>query len=180
MWALSCSVGCTFWWWICWGIYAQYSHYVLWWCGEMFLSTSLHLFQWLFREVNLCSYLHLYLAHIIIYRVLIATIKNKGKCPCPHCLIPKEWFPNLGSCQNQQQHSMLARVDDNSRWAKVEGSRRLIYEKHYALDGKAVNELLKDQSLVPTMVSAISYILLNMWLTVGLEHVLITATQFRL
>ena len=112
--------------------------------------------------MNLCSYLHLYLAHIVIYRVLIATIKNRGKCPCPCCLIPKERFPNLGSHQDQQQHSMLARVNDNSRQAKVEGARRLIYEKYYALDGKAVNELLKDQSLVPTMVSAICYILLHM------------------
>ena len=82
------------------------------------------------------------------------------------------------SRQDQQQHSTLARVNDNSRQAKVEGERRLIYEKHYALDGKAVNELLKDQSLVPTTVSAISYILLHMWLTIGLEHILIVAAQF--
>ena len=89
------------------------------------------------------------------------TIKNRGKCPCPRCLIPKERFSNLGSRQDKRQRSTLARVDDNSRRAKVDGARRLIYEKHYALDGNAVNGLLQAQSLVPTKVNLLVGVCLN-------------------
>ena len=99
------------------------------------------------------NFIHITLTQSIITRVLIATIKNKGKCPCPQCLIPKGKFHNLGSYQDQCQHLTLARVDDDSRWSKVDGARRLMYEKHYALDGKAVDALLQGQSLVPTKVN---------------------------
>ena len=63
------------------------------------------------------------------------TIKNRGKCPCPRCLI--------------------------SRQAKVDGARRLIYEKHYALDGNAINGLLQAQSLVPMKVNLLVGVCLN-------------------
>ncbi|KAG2059878.1 hypothetical protein BDR06DRAFT_873139 [Suillus hirtellus] len=39
--------------------------------------------------------------HIFIYsadypkKILIATIKDIGTCPCPHCLTPKNMFPLL-------------------------------------------------------------------------------------
>ena len=89
------------------------------------------------------------------------TIKNRGKCPCPQCLILKEQFSNLGSWQDKWQWSTLARVNDNSRQAKVDGARRLIYEKHYALDGNAINGLLQAQSLVPMKVNLLVGVCLN-------------------
>ena len=52
-------------------------------------------------------------------------------------------------------------MDDNSRQAKVDGARRLIYKKHYALDGNAVNGLLQAQSLVPTKVNLLVGVCLN-------------------
>ena len=35
---------------------------------------------------------------------------------------------------------------------KVVAARRLIYEKHYAVHSSQVKELLKNESLVPTLV----------------------------
>lgn len=40
----------------------------------------------------------------------------------------------------------------------MDSAQRLIYEKNYALDGRAVNGLLQAQSLVPTQVSIVGYI----------------------
>jgi hypothetical protein len=74
----------------------------------------------------------------------------------------------------------LARVDDNSRRAKVESARRLIYEKGYAVDGKAVDGLLQAQSLVPTKVSATCYIFFYMGLSFGLEYILVSTAKFGL
>ncbi len=45
------------------------------------------------------------------------------------------------------------RVDDKQRQDKIELSRSFIYNKGYNVNSKAVENLLKDQSLVPTRVS---------------------------
>jgi len=50
------------------------------------------------------------------------------------------------------QRSLLSRSDTAHRREKIMSARKLIYEKHYAVDGAQVEELLKDESLVPTTV----------------------------
>jgi hypothetical protein len=52
-----------------------------------------------------------------------------------------------------QQRESLARVDDEGRKRKVEIARDIIYRQNYAVDSRAVEALLKEQSLVPTFVS---------------------------
>ena len=81
---------------------------------------------------------------------------------------------HLGSWQDKRQWSTLARVNDNSRQAKVDGARRLIHEKHYALDGNAINGLLQAQSLVLTKVNLLDGIYLNICLTSDLECIFIS------
>jgi hypothetical protein len=54
--------------------------------------------------------------------------------------------------RDKTQRMTLARVDDRGRQGKVVAARRLIYEKHYRVDAVAIEALLKDQSLVPSMV----------------------------
>ena len=44
------------------------------------------------------------------------------------------------------------RVDDNQRRSKITSARNLIYCKNYAVDSPAIQRLLKEQSLVPTVV----------------------------
>src|SRR5262245_57089367 len=55
--------------------------------------------------------------------------------------------------QDMKLRETLARVDDEARRRKVEIAREIIYEKNYVVNSKAVDALLKDQSLVPTDVS---------------------------
>lgn len=86
-------------------------------------------------------------------RVLLASIRNLGGCPCPRCLIPKERIHNLGMFRDRQQRASLQRVNNNQLQVKIQAARRFIYEKNYAVDSKAVETLLKDESLVPTLVS---------------------------
>ena len=88
-------------------------------------------------------------------RVLIATIWNMGACLCPHCLILKSRFHQVAAERDLLQRTLLQRRDNKDRHDKVVATRRLIYEKHYAVHNSQVKELLKDESLVPTLVSII-------------------------
>jgi len=52
-----------------------------------------------------------------------------------------------------KQRETLIRVDDESRRCKVDTAREIIYDKRYAVNSGAVENLLKGESLVPTLVS---------------------------
>lgn len=88
-------------------------------------------------------------------RILIATIRNLGNCPCPRCLIPLDRVHNLGMARDRTQRVTLARIDDNQRRSKVSGARRIIYEENLQVNCSAVENLLKETSLVPTTVCVI-------------------------
>jgi hypothetical protein len=55
------------------------------------------------------------------------------------------------------QRSRLARADDLSRKAKISGARDLIYRQNSAVNSAPVEQLLRPQSLVPTVVSSHSH-----------------------
>jgi hypothetical protein len=57
--------------------------------------------------------------------------------------------------RDMQQRQTLGRFDDESRKRKVGMARDIIYKKNYAVDNDAIDELLADQSLVPTLVGLI-------------------------
>ncbi|KAG1767583.1 hypothetical protein EV702DRAFT_1203618 [Suillus placidus] len=82
-------------------------------------------------------------------KVLIATIRQLGGCPCPRCLIPMGRLHNLGLPHDMQQRATLAR-SDSSRSHLVSTACNLIYEKNHGVDGTAVEALLKPNSWVPT------------------------------
>jgi hypothetical protein len=54
---------------------------------------------------------------------------------------------------DMKQRKSRARVDDADRSRRVTTARRIIYEKNYAVTSEAVENLLKEKSLVPTSVS---------------------------
>jgi hypothetical protein len=54
--------------------------------------------------------------------------------------------------RDMSQRVTLARVDDIRHQNTIAIARNLIYEKNYAVDSKAIERLLKEQSLVPTVV----------------------------
>ena len=51
------------------------------------------------------------------------------------------------------QRQLLVCTDDNNLQNKILDARALIYERNYAVDSLKVQALLKDESLIPTMVS---------------------------
>lgn len=86
-------------------------------------------------------------------RVLLATIRDKGFCPCPRCRISKSDIRKLGTAADMGRRQTLARHDNDERQRKVAIAREIIYDKKFAIDNDNVETLLKPQSLVPTLVS---------------------------
>ncbi|TDL20865.1 hypothetical protein BD410DRAFT_725117, partial [Rickenella mellea] len=83
-------------------------------------------------------------------KVLIATIRDKGRCPCPRCLIKKSDIPKLGMPGDVKRRQTLARRDDESRRQKVQEAQDII-ARGYVVDSQRLNPLLQEQSLVPTI-----------------------------
>ena len=54
--------------------------------------------------------------------------------------------------RDMKQRITLARVDGQQRRNKVDIARKHIYEKNHLVEGAAVENLLKEESLVPTAV----------------------------
>lgn len=59
---------------------------------------------------------------------------------------------DMGMKRDMQQRKSLARIDDDFRRRKIEAARKLIYDKNLAVDTERVEALLREQSLVPTLV----------------------------
>jgi len=82
-------------------------------------------------------------------RVLLATIRDKGACPCPRCLVTKEKLNEMGLKRD-------LKVRENKRQYfsdLVQKAQNLIYNKAAKITRAAVSRLLKPSSSVPTVVS---------------------------
>ena len=85
------------------------------------------------------------------FRVLIATIKNRGDCPCVHCLIQKKNLNQMGTPEDMTFRASNPRVDDEKRQSRVEKARAVI-KVGAAVNGKPVLRELENAE-VPTIVS---------------------------
>ncbi|KAH6908719.1 hypothetical protein BKA70DRAFT_1426611 [Coprinopsis sp. MPI-PUGE-AT-0042] len=83
-------------------------------------------------------------------KVLIATVKAGGLCPCPRCMIEKCNLDPFGRREDQATRESNVRVDSNARQGLVQSARKFIYQGGYAVKYKKVEDLLKTTSLVPT------------------------------
>ncbi|TRM55172.1 hypothetical protein BD626DRAFT_607153, partial [Schizophyllum amplum] len=83
-------------------------------------------------------------------KVLIATIRDLGSCPCPRCTISKAQIRGLGSEDDRKTRRESRRVDDALRREKISDARDIIYDDGYAVNSQAVEDLLFDESWVPT------------------------------
>ncbi|KAG5639975.1 hypothetical protein DXG03_002044 [Asterophora parasitica] len=83
-------------------------------------------------------------------KVLLATIRNLGKCPCPRCTLPKERIPELGTQLDLRRRVTLARRDDSPRRFRIRIAREFIYERGFGVKSAAVERILEADSLVPT------------------------------
>jgi hypothetical protein len=101
--------------------------------------------------------LRIQLNHSINFRVLIATIKDMGSCPCPRCFTPKTLFPSLGLLKDMKSRIANLRIYVS---ANVVRARKYIYNEGNTVDGVKVDETLGEGSWVPILVSA-NYLLLS-------------------
>lgn len=88
-----------------------------------------------------------------MYRVLLATVRDKGFCPCPRCEILKSKFDKTGLIHDMRARITRARIYLSR---KIRRARNFIYNKGYAVGGTVVERVLKATSLVPTIVSSVS------------------------
>ncbi|KAJ3517693.1 hypothetical protein NMY22_g13906 [Coprinellus aureogranulatus] len=83
-------------------------------------------------------------------KIILASIKNLGSCPCTRCSIKLKHTHRLGMISDRKNRSRLARVDDESRRDAVSKAREWIYTSNYSVTNERVVNLLKDLSFVPT------------------------------
>lgn len=55
--------------------------------------------------------------------------------------------------RDMQQRETLCRMNDEVNRSIISKAREYIYKKNYAVNSQVVEDLLKEQSLVPTVVS---------------------------
>ncbi|EUC55247.1 hypothetical protein RSOL_104410 [Rhizoctonia solani AG-3 Rhs1AP] len=83
-------------------------------------------------------------------RVLLATIRDKGRCPCVQCLIPMDQIHKMGTRSDMQARTKKPRRDNLQRQKLVKKARSLIYDNNKAVNNTEVEDLLQPTSLVPT------------------------------
>ncbi|KAL0568578.1 hypothetical protein V5O48_013407 [Marasmius crinis-equi] len=83
-------------------------------------------------------------------KVLLASIRNLGHCPCPHCFVEKDQIPELGTVRDCQRRERKPRVDTEERRGVIERVRSWIFGKGYAVGSAAVEAALQLKSWVPT------------------------------
>ncbi|KAG2037991.1 hypothetical protein BDR03DRAFT_933797 [Suillus americanus] len=88
-------------------------------------------------------------------KVLLATIRDKGTCPCPRCLTPKSMFNRVGFLHDISQRMNRLRTYFTE---KVSKARNAIYMRGAPIKGALVESLLKDVSLVPTVNSFVDHL----------------------
>jgi hypothetical protein len=86
-------------------------------------------------------------------RVLMASIRNMGGCPCPHCKISINNISMVGMASDHQARQDNRRLDDAKRQKAVSLAREAIFRQNFAVDSAYVEHQLKDESLVPSFAS---------------------------
>jgi hypothetical protein len=86
-------------------------------------------------------------------RVLLATIRDKGLCPCPRCLIPQNKLDRVGQVADMKiRINQERQLQDTTELVKK--ARKAIYEQGAPIAGAYVQRLLKPTSSIPTLVSS--------------------------
>ncbi|KIO20788.1 hypothetical protein M407DRAFT_219893, partial [Tulasnella calospora MUT 4182] len=83
-------------------------------------------------------------------KVLVATIRDLGQCPCPLCLVTLDQVHLLGQVADERIRIVKARVDSTERISKVQSARKIIYQHGYAATNDRSEYFLKPESLVAT------------------------------
>jgi hypothetical protein len=82
-------------------------------------------------------------------RALLGTIRDKGLCPCPRCLVPKSKLDQTGT---KRDSKFRFQNDRTYLFDHVLIAWNAIYKSAAAIKVATVNRLLKETSSVPTLV----------------------------
>ncbi|RDB23027.1 hypothetical protein Hypma_009855 [Hypsizygus marmoreus] len=82
-------------------------------------------------------------------KTLMATIKQKGRLPCPRCKIPLSTVHLVGTLKDRKDRVRLQRVDNLQHRGLVNSTRKNIYNNNYAVDSQHVKNQLGPLSLLP-------------------------------
>ncbi|KAI1789115.1 hypothetical protein LXA43DRAFT_923997 [Ganoderma leucocontextum] len=82
-------------------------------------------------------------------KVLLATIRDQGRCPCPRCLTKFPDIPALGTSKDRDARTSQARPSSVVCQQKVADAREIIYRDGYVVTSEHVEKLLQEESLVP-------------------------------
>ena len=147
-------------WWIYTSLCTWHCYKMCGWVTTKVLPSYIYILGRLPGEVYSPLWIRFRVSHIFD-RIILASIRNLGACPCPRCLIPLSDAHKFGMALDQKKRCSLARTDDQKRQLKVSNARKLIYCNNYAVNSAPVEQLLKETSLVPTAVGVINPSFLN-------------------
>ncbi|RDB18151.1 hypothetical protein Hypma_000655 [Hypsizygus marmoreus] len=80
-------------------------------------------------------------------KVLMASVRQFGKYPCPRCKTPKAQLHESGTPDDRKRRLELARVDDERRRKAVSLAQRFIYDENQSIDSVFVERELFSESL---------------------------------
>ncbi|KAJ7673060.1 hypothetical protein DFH06DRAFT_53284 [Mycena polygramma] len=83
-------------------------------------------------------------------KVLLATIRNLGKAPCPRCYLPKEDIPDLGMVRDEKKRETLARTDAHVQNGPITRIRNWIYQQGRKVKSTTFDSYLLARSWTPT------------------------------
>ena len=96
--------------WVCQRLPKWYSHQMLWWQVSTGLPSDIYVFSRLPWEVHIHFNLMQDTESLLgRCRVLIATIRDKGSCPCPQCLVPKTDLYRISFLSDMSQRILKVR-----------------------------------------------------------------------
>lgn len=87
-----------------------------------------------------------------LYRVLLATIRNLGKAPCPRCYLAKADIPKLGTVHDMKKRETLARTDAHVHDGTLTRIRNWIYKLGRNVKSTTFDFFLLARSWTPTSV----------------------------
>ena len=78
-----------------------------------------------------------------------------GHCPCLHCFVTKDEIVALGTKADMHWHGNHC---TNNHDFQIMHTCKLIFEKGYAVAGKAIDAVLGDGCLVPTIICSFFFL----------------------
>ncbi|KIJ53889.1 hypothetical protein M422DRAFT_242156 [Sphaerobolus stellatus SS14] len=92
-------------------------------------------------------------------KMLMLSLRDKGKCVCPRCLIPQEQIRDMGMVRDRLRRIKLKRKDSHDTQHDVTNARSKLYgHQGMKITSKPVDSNLQQTSRVPT-INAFSEIL---------------------